>query len=379
MRSRKGAHTSSPWVTFLAPPGGRIPVGGFRIVYEYANRLVARGWRIRIVQPQQLTAAQIRRARSSMMLRLSSRWEFERDRWHRAYLPGGWFNLDPRVDYRWVRTPHPARMPVSDIWIATWWYTAFWVARYSGIPLYLIQGLESYVGPEHAVLETWRLPLRKIVIARWLEDYAATLGEPVDYIPNGLDFDEFGMDVSPEQRAEPVVGMLCHADGWKGTVDGVSALRQVKAALPELKAIMFGVNDRPEYIPAWIEYHRKPSRDKLRQLYNKMCVFVSPSHTEGFPLPPAEAIQCGCALAATDIGGHREFATHGETALLSPAGDTAMLAKHVEELLRNETLRVCLAHSGHAHIQQFTWDRAVSSFESVLEDALAGRSDRHAV
>jgi hypothetical protein len=57
--------------------------------------------------------------------------------------------------------------------------------------------------------------------------------------------------------------------------------------------------------------------------------------------------------------------------LLSPPKDPDALAANVLRLLEDRELRLRLAHQGHEHVQQFTWDRAVTSFESVLERALA--------
>ena len=36
-------------ISFVLPCSGRYPIGGFRIVYEYANRLADRGHQVSIV------------------------------------------------------------------------------------------------------------------------------------------------------------------------------------------------------------------------------------------------------------------------------------------------------------------------------------------
>ena len=36
-------------VTFLLPHTGKNPVGGYKVVYEYANRLVNRGYKVNVV------------------------------------------------------------------------------------------------------------------------------------------------------------------------------------------------------------------------------------------------------------------------------------------------------------------------------------------
>jgi glycosyltransferase involved in cell wall biosynthesis len=87
-------------------------------------------------------------------------------------------------------------------------------------------------------------------------------------------------------------------------------------------------------------------------------------------LPSCEALLCGCALVATDVGGHREFARNGETALLSPPRDPAALAHNLTTLLRNRALRLQLAAQGHAFVQRFTWERATDGLETVFKTAL---------
>src|SRR3546814_12065085 len=53
-----------------------------------------------------------------------------------------------------------------------------------GRKFYLIQHLEDWTGPRERVLATWKLPLEKLVIARWLKDITIELGESTSYQPN---------------------------------------------------------------------------------------------------------------------------------------------------------------------------------------------------
>ena len=121
--------------------------------------------------------------------------------------------------------------------------------------------------------------------------------------------------------------MFYHGADWKGSADGIRALQAVKTQVPELKATLFGVPSAPAGLPSWIRYEQTPSPERLRGLYNDSAVFLATSWTEGWGLPGCEALLCGCALAATDVGGHREYAVNSKTALLSPPKDPAALAK----------------------------------------------------
>jgi glycosyltransferase involved in cell wall biosynthesis len=363
-------------VTFLLPGGGKVPAGGYKVAYEYANGLADRGWHVRMVHPYLLTHEEISAARNYTLLG-ARRWiGYQRRRLTGEYRPDHWFNVQRNVEMLCTKTLEARYLPPSDAWVATFWYTANWAATFSGARLYLIQHLETWCGPERDVIATWKLPLRKIVISRWLEEVARRLGERSWYVPNGLNFDAFSIDLLPEQRDPLTVAMLYHHSDWKGSSDGIKALCQAKSKFPHIKAHLFGVPDRPTNLPEWIEYHQNPRQSRLRSIYNKAAIFLSPSWAEGWPLPPAEALQCGAALVATDIGGHREYAIHGETALLSPPKEPTRLAENLITLLGNQEIRLRLAGAGNSHIQQFTWDRAVTGFEAILKDAIASQEVR---
>ena len=160
--------------------------------------------------------------------------------------------------------------------------------------------------------------------------------------------------------------MLYHDADWKGSVDGLETLTRVKTQLPDLTATLFGTPTAPADLPDWIRYEQRPPPARLRRLYNEAAVFLATSWTEGWGLPGCEALLCGCALAATDVGGHREYALSGETALLSPPKDPAAMAENVLELLRNAPLRYELAEQGNTYVRQFTWERAVGGLEAEL-------------
>jgi len=349
-------------VTFVLPGSGHLPVGGFKVVYEYANRLAARGHTVTVIHAAQFDCE------ASAASRLKTGVRFVQRRLDQSYRPD-WFALRPDVSLLWRATPAAAGLPDADAVVATAWQTAEWVADYpesKGRKFYLIQHHETWSGPGARVNATFR-GLHNLVIARWLQEVVRAHGADADYLPNGLDFAAFGVDVPPQTRA-PRAMMLYHDADWKGSADGLAALKEVKAQVPELKATLFGTPAAPAPLPDWVHYEQKPSPERLRRLYNDAAVFLATSWTEGWGLPGCEALLCGCALAATDVGGHREYARHGETALLSPPRDPAALARNVTELLGDKTLRLGLAEGGRTYVRGFSWKQAVERLEHYLEN-----------
>lgn len=352
-------------ITFVLPGSGCVPIGGFKIVYEYANHLSLRGHQVTVVHPARLLADMPWIIGAKAAVRYVQRSIDD------SYRPDNWFQVDPKVRLMWVWSLKERCIPDADVVIATCWETAEFVNNYSRIKgrhYYLIQHLETWSGPEEKVYATWKMPLKKIVIAQWLRDIANGLNESSVLIPNGLDFQKFRQDSPPEDRSRSQVMMLYHKCDWKGSTDGMEALSIVKRQIPELRATLFGTPPAPPNLPDWIEYHRKPPQTKLRELYNRAAIFLAPSWSEGWSLPSSEAMMCGAALIATDIGGHREYAIHEKTALLSPPKDPNGLAKNLLRLIHDKDFRIQLATQGNQHIQQFTWDRAVDRFEATLKE-----------
>jgi glycosyltransferase involved in cell wall biosynthesis len=355
-------------ITFLLPLAGTHPIGGFKVTYEYANFLASRGHAVSVVHPavyrkdKPLWKMGFKGALKTVLNYLQLK--------HNAgWLPTSWFSMRPEVNMIWVWSLAAKHIPDGEAVIATSWETAEWSAEYpvvKGAKFYLIQHHETWSGPADRVNATWKLPLKKIVIAGWLADIAKSMGEHAFLIHNGLDFERFRMTAPIEARDPTQVLMLYHELDWKGSRDGLRAFQLAQQQAPELQLTLFGVVPRPADLDPAIAFHHNPSQATLEALYNSAAVFLAPSWAEGFPLPPAEAMQCGAALVATNIGGHEPYARHDQTALLSPAKDPATMADNLLRMVREPATRLRLAHAGHAKIRDFTWEKAGKTFEAFL-------------
>jgi glycosyltransferase involved in cell wall biosynthesis len=356
-------------INFLLPEFSHVPVGGVKVVYQYANGMAKRGHTVRVIHPpwcnikDPVSPANYARQQVKMAMGpLAAR-----------RLIGskiGWFPMDERVEQIIVPDLRERNIPNADATIASAWTTADWAASYShtkGAGYYLIQHYEAWDGHNNAVDRTWQLPLHKIVIAKWLKEKAAELGEAANttYIPNGLDFERFYIQ-EPIDKRSARIAMLGHKADWKGTPDGIRALQKVRGILPSVTAIVFGTDPRPNDLPEWIEYNRLPAPDELTRIYNSSSIFLHPSWTEGWPLPPSEAMACGCALVATANSGVLDYATDNLTALVAPLRDSDALADRIMELLTNDSRRIKIAEAGNLHIKSFTWDRAEGDLEALL-------------
>jgi glycosyltransferase involved in cell wall biosynthesis len=161
--------------------------------------------------------------------------------------------------------------------------------------------------------------------------------------------------------------MLHHEQAFKGTDYGLKAMERARRVMPELRVTCFGAQEPPpNSLPEWVHFELRPTPSRLRELYNQHAIFISPSLSEGWALPPAEAMQCGCATVLTDIGGH-EYARDGITSLLCPIQTPDVMARKVLELIEDPEKRVKLARDGHKEIAQYTWSKATDRFLKAID------------
>jgi len=361
VKGRVMLNTSRARITFVLPGYPWKPVGGYRVVYEYANYLAEQGFEVAVVHP--------RRLRQPVSMTISPfktiRQAAGRLRDVLVHPRVTWQRIDPRVRMVFVPELLERYIPDGDAVVATAWQTAEYVneyPQYKGRKFYLIQHYEVWSGPKERVDATWRFPMKKIVISKWLYELGIQLGIPandLEHIPNGIDHSKFRVTRPIEERPKRVA-MLYHSAEWKGCADGLKALEAARSACPDIRAVLFGAGSRrPALLPKWADYVPNPPQHILvNDIYNGSSVYLCPSWTEGWSLPPAEAMACGCAVVSTDNGGIRDYAVHGETALLSPPREPAALAENLIQVLKDDKLRLQLARAGNSSIRRFTWESA---------------------
>lgn len=341
-------------------------MGGFRVVYEYANQLVARGHSVSIVHPRRAQDAQAEKLTILQKLRKTPR--RVRNLFFKPMI--GWQRIDPRVDVRFVPVSSGRYIPDGDALFATTSQTVQAVLKCSsakGQKCYLIQGYEIWMAEKSAVDRTWRADLRKVVVSHWLMEIGEGLGcSDLTHIPVGIDHEKYRVLRPIENRPRRVTGLFSTVS-VKGSADGIAALKIAKEKYPDLEATLFGTDRRQSWIPSWITCLRDPPQDRIvKDLYNNSSILLSSSLSEGFPLPPVEGAACGCAVVTTDSGGVRDFVEHEVSGLMSPAGKPEALAANLCHLLENDELRVRLAKGASQRALEFTWERSADLLESFL-------------
>lgn len=356
-------------IKFLVTGVAWKPLGGLKMIYEYAGRLAQDGHDVHVYYGiRGLTGTQDLKARLKAMGKYAFFRAGVRD-WRCA----SWYKLSPEVKEHLVWQLTPQAVGEADRFVATTLGSSYWLARFPHQPgvekLYFIQDFENWGAgiTDKTVYDSFRFPLRKMVIARWLRDRVAEVDEVSTIVVNGFDFSRFRITRPIASHRPATVVMMYNRKVTKGCTDCFAALERVKAMRPDLEVEIFGIPERPAELPEWYHYTRRPSPERLVELYNSCAIYIGASHSEGWGLTIGEAMACGCAVACTDNAGYLEMATDGDTALVSPVKDPEALANNILRLIDDAALREAIATRGNENILTMGIEDSYKTFKHCVE------------
>lgn len=110
------------------------------------------------------------------------------------------------------------------------------------------------------------------------------------------------------------------------------------------------------------------STDELPYLFSHASAFVFPSYTEGFGLPPLEAMQCECPTIVSDIPAHRWVM--GDASLYCDPYDADSLVQALAKLTQGaDAKRICadIARKGLAQVNKYQGSSLTLQWEQLLE------------
>jgi len=344
-------------ITFLLPPVNMS--GGIRVVAIYAKKLVERGHSVTLVSVPRGATRTLHRIQEALSLR----------RPLKSHLDG--LGLDHRVLDK-ARPVVDLDVPDADVVIATWWETAEWAAGLSpakGRKFYFVQHHETHPSqPVERVRATYRLPLQKIAVARWLADVMRDEYDDPDTIlvPNSVDHRQFQAPARGKQP-RPTVGFLYSSTEFKRVGVALDAVARLRQRIPNLRVLAFGAEKPDHNNIKDIEYSEDPPQDKLREIYATSDVWLSTSRSEGFNLPAMEAMACRTPVVSTRTGWPEEAIVTGLNGALVEVDDSAAVAAQAESILKlNDAQWRAMSQAAYDTVRESSWDRSTDMFEAAL-------------
>lgn len=206
-----------------------------------------------------------------------------------------------------------------------------------------------------------------------LAAHGITGSTPVEVLPNGADH-ILEQDADPEALArlglEPGGYALLFGSGKAYKNNRVAFEAFADGALAPLRLVVVGPS-RDALIAAGLTppddavFAGACDDSVLRALYEGAHALLFPSLTEGFGLPPVEAMICGCPAIVAPCGAMPEVC--GDAALPADPGDPEEWRRQIGALT-DPDLRGRMIAAGRERASRYTWTRAGEQLLGVLRD-----------
>jgi glycosyltransferase involved in cell wall biosynthesis len=165
---------------------------------------------------------------------------------------------------------------------------------------------------------------------------------------SGVDMNLF--QPTPEPAGIPIILLASRMLWIKGIAEFVQAAQLIRSKGTRVRFVLAGDTDlrSPSGIPReqLLDWQASDAvewwghQTGLIQTFGQAHIVCLPSHGgEGVPKVLIEAAASGRAIVTTDVPGCRDIVRHGVNGILVPPRDAASLAKALEELLENPSLR----------------------------------------
>lgn len=184
-----------------------------------------------------------------------------------------------------------------------------------------------------------------------------------------------------------VLGFIGSFFAWEGLALLIDALPRILSERPDTRLLLVGGG---VHEPALREatarlgltrqviFAGQVPHARVAELYDAIDVLVYPRLpmrlTEMVtPLKPLEAMALGKVQVASDVGGHRELISDGQTGVLFRAGDAEALAAAVLRVVNDPVLARRLRENGPRHVREHrTWGKVVAGYAPLYRRLTQG-------
>lgn len=172
--------------------------------------------------------------------------------------------------------------------------------------------------------------------------------------------DQHRFDV-PQSSLKKLLG-LSETDILIGNCSAIAPQKDYKTfvrvakRLPQYKFVIIGSGPDEKEITDYIEEHKVDNifltgfLPDIEKYLKSLDLFLITSKTEGLGTSILDAMICKLPTVATKAGGIPEIVIDNETGLLNEIGDDIGLAKNIEKIFSDETLKIKLIENAYTNV-----------------------------
>lgn len=182
----------------------------------------------------------------------------------------------------------------------------------------------------------------------------------------------------PQGQIILTVGRWSESERYKGADELIRAVAKLRPAFPGLNLVAVGRgDDLPRLrmlasgvgVADRVHFLDDLSGEEVASCYARADIFALPSTGEGYGMVFLEAMAFGKPVVAAACGGSTDLVLDGANGLLVPPDDVEQLARALERLLKDESLRSRLGRCGAETVRrQYRFEVFEANLERILEE-----------
>jgi L-malate glycosyltransferase len=200
---------------------------------------------------------------------------------------------------------------------------------------------------------------------------------------NGVDFRKFRPGPrlrGPLLRDDAlVIGTVCAMRPEKGLTTLVDAFARIRTIRPRMKLAFVGsgamldeLQQHAKQAGIFADCVWQGATSEVPQWLRTFDIFVLPSVEEAFSNSLIEAMACGRAVVASNVGGNIELIRHGENGLLFQSRNVEALSEALRCLIDDGHFRQQLATSAERYVRaRFSRETSANRMSQIYDELLA--------
>ena len=254
----------------------------------------------------------------------------------------------------------------------------------------MIHDAQVYLSPESyskAFLAWYRFALPRIgakaakilTVSNYSRDrlveYGVAPREKIEVVYNGVDhLDDVVAEPTIVSRLGLSPGRYVVAAGNAQKHKNIAMLFKMFAggAMGDLSLVLAGADGREAFVasgvspPDRVVFAGRVNDGALRALYEQAACLAFPSTTEGFGLPPLEAMRLLCPAVVTPCGALPEIC--GDAALYAAPDDPGAWAAAIRRAADDVETRTALLRAGVERADRYRWSASARKLLDILDD-----------
>ncbi|GAV26146.1 glycosyltransferase group 1 family protein [Carboxydothermus islandicus] len=310
--------------------------GGAKIIFEHANRLTELGHDVTIIS---------------------------------HYPKPNWYIINAKYRQIPFGISFSEAIPDCDVIVATYWDHIDECVEAGIAPvvyfeqgdfhLYEFENLDEQL--KGFLSKVYKLPNHVITVSdQTAKHIKKVYNRDSNVFHNAIDPKVFNHNGRKYINDKPYILMVGSEIRFKGINEIIKAYKILQEEGYNLDLIWITPTAPQNHYPEVSKIFISPDQNSIAELYRGALCYVSGSYYESFPLPPLEAMACGCPVISTANIGVLEYAKDDYNSLLVEIGDFRKIAEKIKLLSLNNKLREKLITNGLKTANLFNWGKIIN-------------------